>query len=68
MRRRALSLLKAIATTVVGMIAAYTVALAGGQYVADITRTFKPAVSTPLPAASTNTADGQAIGRFSNSG
>lgn len=57
MRKRAKALLKAIATTVLGMIAAYAVASAAGKYVANIAKTFKPSMSAtqakprpPLPA------------------
>lgn len=51
MRKRAKALLKAIATTFLGMIAAYAVASAAGNYVANIARTFKPATSAPQPKA-----------------
>lgn len=51
MRKRLQALLKAIATTVAGMIAAYAVASAAGNYVANIARTFKPATSAPQPKA-----------------
>ena len=51
MRKRAKALLKAITTTVLGMIAAYAVASAAGNYVANIARTFKPTTSASQPKA-----------------
>lgn len=51
MLKHARALLKAVAMTVAAMIAAYAVASTAGTYVANLARTFKPAVSAPHPKA-----------------
>ena len=62
MQKRSRALLKAIATTVVAMMAAYAVASAAGHHLADIARSFKPAVSAQ-PKARPHSAPGERTGR-----